>query len=411
MSLCSKYYKNEDLLEKNLNIPLYLFYCAKPDTAYIEGFWGATTSPYVNLRLEFTKCRNSTKNNFHCKNIEEINSIIQNGYLSLFFTTYDADPKNYQNPLNRVFYNDYNLLNANSSLEYSIDLFPKIFNSDDGLMFEDVKTFKGLDYNMRIFNRNTPSDFIFSMVFQGNPTSTIFKRSYIKFQTVLTQIGGFIKAIMLTGSLISMIFSKNFFLVLYLEKISKGERLVSEPSIIGMSPLGKKNEISKLNINIFRESQNEKINNQLINNNSSLNNVKNLNLNDHSNQKIGMFDIRLNNKLRNSPSQVNMEYLKNVKVKGNLYHVVFNYIVNSLLICSKRENRSRNYKLVSAIQKIYENFTSVEEIIKSSFNLKTFIKEYYQETQESSKMIDFSHNVGKLVAKRILKEAQIFNLD
>jgi hypothetical protein len=403
MSLCSKYYKNEDLLEKNLNIPLDLFYCAKPNTAYIEGFWGATTSPYVNLRVEFTKCRNTTKNNFHCKSPDEINSIIQNGYLSLDFTTYDVDPKNYENPLQRVFFNDYNLLNPNSSLEYSIDLFPKNFKSDDGLMFEDIKILEGLDYNMRIFNRNTPSDYIFSMVFQGNPTSTKYIRSYVKLQTVLTQIGGFIKAIMLVGSLISMVFSKNFFFVLYLNQICNSSRFTNEGSIIELSGSDIKEDKSNTKFNACRESNLEKINKQISSNALVCNNKIQVN-HEQLNKNNIPINVHLNKQSRYSTNLIKKDYQKELKISGSLYYILLNYILNNLFACSRKASRNSNYKLVLAIKKLYENFTSVDNIFQNSFQIKAIIKDYYKETSEK---VYFKDSVSKIIAEKVVNDANL----
>jgi hypothetical protein len=397
MSLCSNYYKYEDILEKNLHIPLDLFYCAKPNSSYIEGFWGATTSPYVNLRVEFTKCKNSTKNNFHCKNPEEINSIVQNGYLSLEFTTFDVDPKNFENPLKRQLYDEYNLLNANSSLEYSIDLFPKNFKSDDGLMFEDTKTLQGLDYNMRIFNRNTPTDYIFSIVFQGNPTGTTYLRSYVKLQTVLTQIGGFIKAVMLVGNLISMIFSKNFFYILNLEQMCNGSKINKETLKMEFSRSEFRNG-TNLKINLPREDNLERINiegncNPVERNN----NYKNSN--DLKNTNNNLLNVYINKQQRFSSDLIKEDYQKELKIKGNLYIILLKYTLNNLICCNTGNRKNHNYNLVRAIKKVYEKFTSIENIVHNTFRLDAIIKDKYQEKDEK---VNFKEFVNKIIAEKIV---------
>jgi hypothetical protein len=273
MDLCSKYYTNKDIVEDNYKLPLELFYCTKPDATYIEGFWGAEI--YANLRIEVTKCKNSTKNNFHCKSPEKISSTIQNGMLSYLFTTYDVDPKNYENPLKRQLYDEYNLLNANSSLEYSIQLAPKKFKSDNGLMFPDIKTFEGLDYSMKIFNRNTRSEYIFTITFEGNPSGAIYIRSYVKLQTVLTQIGGFIKTITMIGSIISMIFSKNFFFVLYFNQICHYNKISNDSAFDQQSSPNIRSEpvkIAKFKLHSIKEEKEEQIYSGLANSNLTLTN-------------------------------------------------------------------------------------------------------------------------------------------
>jgi hypothetical protein len=69
ISTCDKYYKPEDIPEKNYPVYLSLFYCIKPNSAQIENFWG---HPYNSLvRVYIKKCQNSTENNFKCKSKEK----------------------------------------------------------------------------------------------------------------------------------------------------------------------------------------------------------------------------------------------------------------------------------------------------------------------------------------------------
>jgi hypothetical protein len=151
MDICSNFYTDEDILEKNMKLPLDKYYCAEPDTSQLEGFWGA--SVFSTLRIHFDKCQNSTLNNFNCKTPEEIDEIVQGGFISIKYTTHVTDQKNQTHPLLRVLYDDYNILNAGSSLEYAIELRPLKFNSDDGLMFPNINTNYGLTSRIRIFNK------------------------------------------------------------------------------------------------------------------------------------------------------------------------------------------------------------------------------------------------------------------
>jgi hypothetical protein len=102
IELCSKYYTPEMIIEKNIQIPLDLFYCIKPDEFYLKGFWGSKDT-YSSISIIVTKCKNSTTNNFHCKSEEFIESIIQDGYISFDFTSFETDQKNYTDPLKKYF--------------------------------------------------------------------------------------------------------------------------------------------------------------------------------------------------------------------------------------------------------------------------------------------------------------------
>ena len=116
--------------------------------------------------------QNTTENNNHCMSPYEIDGIIQNGYISVEFSTYNINPANYTYPFKRLFTDENNLLNANSSLEYNFNLFPLTFNSDNGLLFENYENFNGHTYKIDIFNRNTLSDYICSFNFEGGPSAT-----------------------------------------------------------------------------------------------------------------------------------------------------------------------------------------------------------------------------------------------
>lgn len=212
IDLCSKFYKSKDIEENNRNLQLDSFYCAEPEKFNVTGFWGSK-NPYSLLRIDFNKCENSTNNNFTCKPIEEIEKIIQNGYISMFFTSYDVDQLNYISPIKKTFFNDYNLINSEASLEYAIKIEPLNFQSDDGLMFNDINISQGLSHSTKMFTRIGKSRNIFTITFEGFSSGTTYKRNYIKLQSVLTQIGGFIKIIMLFASAISEIFSTNFYFV------------------------------------------------------------------------------------------------------------------------------------------------------------------------------------------------------
>jgi hypothetical protein len=126
MDICSKFYSDDDIVEKNMKLPLDSLYCAEPDQFNFTGFWGSQT-PFSIIRVEFNRCQNSTEKKIKCRSPDEIDSIIQNGYMSFMYTGSEVDQLNYLTPLKRILFDDYNLLNADSSLEYAINLEPLKF--------------------------------------------------------------------------------------------------------------------------------------------------------------------------------------------------------------------------------------------------------------------------------------------
>lgn len=422
IDLCDKFYKQEDILETNLKVPLDLFYCAEPNATTIEGNWGAPT--YINLRVEFKKCVNTTENNFKCKSKEEIDKTIQNGYLSMDFTTYNVDPKDYHNPLKRMWFNDYNLLNVRASIEYSINLLPLNFTSDNGLLFEDFQTSSGHYHDMRIFNRFEESDYICSFNFQGNTEATVFNRSYVKLQTVVTQIGGFIKAIMLIAYFLSTIFSQNHFFITYMKEVLELSNPKASENTHKNRPMFfnrlKSDSNLKENNNTNVDSNLKLYNNMTINinknNNRQINNnLNNLNFNSKKNDK--------NNVINNNQRELNPQEMKNDGVESlnknkqivnpmrmkqkkltsindtSTVKMMFDYLFNIVLFWKAQKAKSNNYTLVSAISRIYMENSSIEEIIKKKYEIAILNDVIIKSGEEN---LDF--DVKKMMEMDILTE-------
>jgi hypothetical protein len=82
VDICEKFYTQDDIVEKNMVMPLDKFYCVEPNTVNISGYWGSPT-PYSYIRIHFKKCVNSTSSKVVCKSQEVIDDTIQGGYISL----------------------------------------------------------------------------------------------------------------------------------------------------------------------------------------------------------------------------------------------------------------------------------------------------------------------------------------
>jgi hypothetical protein len=405
IDICSKYYNQSDILEKNIILPLDLVYCLKPNETTIQGYWGSPGS-YSSVQVKFTKCVNKTENNYHCKPQEVIDKTIQSGFISVDYTMFEPNHKNVTHPLERVFFDNYNLLNANASLQYAIDLRTQQFKSDDGLVFPEVNTYEGFTHDLKIFNILTRDENIFSITFQGSHVGKIYLRSYIKLQTVITQIGGFVKFIMLSGSLISTIFSKNLFYIHYLyennifslkkekdkimsqksfqdsQKLSSNNKLISidasDKSNIGVNKSKLKTKVPQNNNNNLREDRESKLDNT----NAPLEKNKDTNYI----KEISHFEMKNNNKPEinfrsNEIFKSNGLYKNNRTIQCNvnsnhdqqLYKVLFKYL--SGMICPCRSlNRSDDTFVVYAMEKLFKKTISMDIIVKKFFEVELMKK-------------------------------------
>ncbi len=110
------------------------------------------------------------------------------------------------------------MLNTNSSLYYSFHIFPVTLQSDDGFLFQSWKYYNGYNTKIDLFNIISRNDNIVTFALEGYATGPLYIRSYIKIQTVLTNIGGFTKAIILIASLLSKFISKSLFYIIYISE-------------------------------------------------------------------------------------------------------------------------------------------------------------------------------------------------
>jgi len=224
---CSEIYSNNDVDEKNLNIPLDLFVCVDPsEKAQIQGFWGSKVSKSLKVKLQ--KCQNSTLSNnllsianatnvpnkAKCRSKAEIDRTIQNGVLSVYTSDYLVNQKNFTSPTNKYFRDVYNYLSANDGLIYVIDYSDFLFKSDTGFL---IPSYTNWNIPMVSDIKNSYSfgeSQMFAFInFQGFKLAESYQRSYSKIQDILTKVGGLIKALTLIGFAINWIFSKPFFII------------------------------------------------------------------------------------------------------------------------------------------------------------------------------------------------------
>jgi hypothetical protein len=373
VDLCEKFYTQDDIIEKNIIMPLDKFYCVEPNTVNISGYWGSPT-PYSYIRIYFKKCVNSTTTNIVCKPQEIIEETIQGGYISLQFTSYSIDPKNYTTPLQRDFYDDFNLLNSAASLAYNIDLSPIYFKSDNGLLFEEFQQTEGKNNYIRIFNKIGKSDDIVSFFIQGSNDATVYSRTYTKIQTVLTQIGGFTKAISLLASLMSYMLSKNYFF---------SEILFNNYYNVNFKQFESSNNESKFP---FESSLFPNKNQDSVGETKSVNMMSNNNLNNRKSVRLpekSMLSPREQNVSKNNSFNLDNKKVRKINVvskrKNNMKKSEHNFtilssltdsLMNQLMFCKGPHSQTDNYKRFNNVEGLYEKLLSVDVIMRKFYDLE-----------------------------------------
>lgn len=220
IKLCNNYFNSTDELNISRNIvDLNKFYCVKPGSARVEGYWGGEINSFVSVFLN--KCSNTTANNNHCKPEEEINKMIQGGQINVIVDNYALHMNDYLNPVVKSMRDTYYSLNVDFTMNMFFTLQTLSFTTDVGIMleqFDEVVKFYIDEPHINYYGKR--GNLLVRVDIQGWPIGKSVIRKYSKFQDVLTQVGGLIKAFMVLGSFIASLFSKIQFINDYLFNIS-----------------------------------------------------------------------------------------------------------------------------------------------------------------------------------------------
>jgi hypothetical protein len=208
---CADYLTKEDVIAKQISFPYEAYYCIKPDQAQIVGYW--TADLYKGVRIDIQKCQNTTENS-KCRPIEEIDSILQNGFLETFILNYNIDPESNENYLVPYYHELLQAISPDNGVLYFVSMEKLEFQDDKGLIFKDFTIHEVAKIAevrpMYIFGEKLT---IAELTIEGVSFGDIYVRSYAKAQDLLTNIGGLIKALTLIGYFINLLYSKAFFIV------------------------------------------------------------------------------------------------------------------------------------------------------------------------------------------------------
>ena len=206
---CDKY--TFDIIPEHFKkFPLENLYCLNANI----NIQGEYMSDYWNyIRFNFSKCENKKI----CKSENEINEFLRGGYIAIFMTDYSFEPDKYYNP--------YKIYVKNIYKSFSINYYEEIFlyfkliqiTTDSGYFFEKKKSLDLVTYDYiqnDIDFRN--SKHFLSLILRVSSKRENFEISYIKLQTIFSNIGGMLKIILLIGDysvyIIRMTLYKNYIL-------------------------------------------------------------------------------------------------------------------------------------------------------------------------------------------------------
>ena len=261
---CSEY-KFEFSNENFKKLPLDNLYCIDNDLnfkgEYMSKFWNY-------IKLNFSKCQNLTNQNF-CKSENEINEILNGGYIEIYIPDYNFEPLKYNDP--------YNIYIRNLYKSFSIKYFEEIFLyfklieiiTDSGYFFENKKKINitSYDYIQNDIDFRDYSHFL-SISMRLSSKREIYERSYIKLQAIFSNVGGMLKIILLIGEytvyFIRMTLYKNYILEFFnldeseirLKKIRKMYNLTGNINLKNNTMFRDMNNITEKNNSFLIKSKN-----------------------------------------------------------------------------------------------------------------------------------------------------------
>ena len=249
---CNKY-EFETIPEKYKTLDLKNLYCLDKNEIEIEGEYKSNIWSYV--KINFTKCINSTNNNYQCRTNEEINNLLKGGFLGIFMPDYNILLNSYKNPYNSYIKNIYSTFSSLYFADMFIYLKEVAIDTDSGYFFKNKNTIKFAVYD---YSQNEidfrETDHFLSVTLRVSSKTEVHQRSYIKLQTIFSNVGGMLKMILLFGEY-SIVFFK---ILLYKNYILEFFNL--DESFIRIQKIRKEFHLGNKSENLFISNQLDPIN-------------------------------------------------------------------------------------------------------------------------------------------------------
>jgi hypothetical protein len=395
VDLCSKFYKDSEIVEKDRVLSLDKYYCPEPNKSKMEGYRSSELSQF--FQIKFNKCVNNTKNNNHCKSPDEIDKAIQGAYVVYKLTSYRVNQRDFSQPIQRFLSHNYNLLNAKLSLEYSVEYMPLIIHSNDGLVINNDNIYEALDYEEKIFYKlNDVNDSFVTFSFRGSDFSTVYYRNYVKIQSIIVQIGGFLQVITIFANLISNLFSENFYFFYFLGNLYPKFKIrtiqYKEIHIPMSQPPSSHNE---LELDLSPDVKNSK---DLINDNNKRYYTKSKNNNEDCKKNRDSLNVQKDEKF---PKKAQNNFRIYVDSPKKMQSRLFEFLCTKFCICRKVDYIGT--KINKGLLAFYRHNTSINRLMGTSYRLEVFAQKLKLKEE------DLDYNFPFWLEEKINKDIQIDN--
>jgi len=184
----------------------------------MKGTWDNLN--FENINIDIKRCINSTDPLMPvCKSANQIDNLLSSGFFAYYSTETIIDLLNFEQAATRVGLDYYTDTNLNITKILTRYISSTNIQSDIGWILEDTLSsdYENFEKDSESFDFvNSPEDSIMQVQVRKSTYKLLYKRSYKKIQTVLAEMGGFLKITFLFFSLFSYPFTNH----LYYDNIS-----------------------------------------------------------------------------------------------------------------------------------------------------------------------------------------------
>ena len=190
-------------------------YCLKDTNLNLTLAGGYKYERFTYIRIRIYPCVNSTENNNSCKPQEVIDQYLSSGYFSIIMKDIGLNPLNYTSPILPTLQDLYTTIDKRIYKNYILNFRVTEISTDTGLITEDVKKNKYLQYfkELQTFTFRDEEDYyqgksVILVQFKLDDTILTQRRIYTKIAEIFSRIGGYMQLINTIFILLSSIINK-----------------------------------------------------------------------------------------------------------------------------------------------------------------------------------------------------------
>ena len=190
-------------------------YCLKDFNFNLSLVGGFKYEKMSYIRIKIFPCKNTTRNNNHCRSQKEIDHFFSNGYLSFLIKDFGINPANFSSPEIPIIRDLYTTIDKhlyrNMILKYGVT---EIL-TDEGLISENIRTVNYLQLRevFQSFSFLEEEDYkngteVCLVELRLDDTIQIQKRKYTKLSEIFSRIGGYMQLIYTLFSILALFLNK-----------------------------------------------------------------------------------------------------------------------------------------------------------------------------------------------------------